>query len=73
MTPTLPQPPFELPPATRDETAPRGGPIRVQSEGRGKQLRMADETKRRENSTAYRHALGNKIDVNVLPLDRLFR
>lgn len=28
MTPSIPQPPFALPPAKRDETAPRSLPIR---------------------------------------------
>lgn len=77
--PTIPQPPFDIPPATRDETAPLGGPIRITGDmahGKGRSHNAKSEHHERtarENLTAVNHQNGFSVDVNVLPLDKLFR
>lgn len=80
MTPTLKQPPFDLPPATRDETAPRGGPIRAYEikpskrvSGRLLGRTWIGEIAAREVITFMHHIRGHDVDINVLPLDKLFR
>jgi hypothetical protein len=78
---SLPAAPFDIPAATdRSETAPRSLPIRViNTKFRGKDsshyLAKSEKAERsaRENLTLHKHLMGYDVDVNVLPLDKLFR
>lgn len=79
VTPTIPQPPFDLPPATRDETAPRSLPIRSKpvqpSRGIGPrgEWTEAREIANAQNGSLSQYRMGRDADTNNIPLDLLFR
>ena len=76
MTPTIPQPPFALPPATRDETAPRSLPIRggqYQLHGMKKSLSDVQLKQKQDALVAARFAQYGKDDDEAIPLDKLLR
>ena len=76
--PSIKKPPFDIPPATRDENAPKSLPIRVHAPDKAKFRRRQDMSAEEAHAkriarTAHLFDLGYSVDINNIPLDKLFR